>query len=180
MLILARKGQAIASTPHARVPMIAPEPNYFKCLLTSAVLTRSLLLLLLTVLAAPAWAQSALPASVSQALAAAKIPPGNAAVLVQEAGGHHEILRSNTAAPMNPASVMKLVTTYAALELLGPAYRWRTEAHLDGDNLILKGYGDPKLNYESFWMLLRNLRGRGLREIRGDVILDRSRFASVA
>ena len=89
---------------------------------------------------------------------------------------------------MNPASVMKLVTTFAALELLGPAYRWKTEVYADGTrhddvlegNLILRGYGDPKLNYESFWMLLRSLRGRGLREIRGDVLLDRSYFAAAA
>ena len=86
------------------------------------------------------------------------------------------------------SSVMKLVTTYAALELLGPAFRWKTEAYLDGarradvleGNLVLRGYGDPKLTYESFWLLLRGLRGRGLREIRGDVLLDRSYFAPVA
>ena len=78
---------------------------------------------------------------------------------------------------MNPASAMKIVTTYAGLELLGPAFRWKTEVYLDGDNLFLRGTGDPKLNLESFWMLLRNLRGRGLRELRGDVVLDRSYFA---
>ena len=85
---------------------------------------------------------------------------------------------------MNPGSVMKLVTTYAALELLGPAYRWKTEAYAtepvrDGalaGNLVLKGYGDPKLDLEAFWMLLRALRGKGLREIRGDLVLDRSFF----
>ncbi len=79
---------------------------------------------------------------------------------------------------------MKLVTTYAALELLGPAYRWKTEAYasaptregvLEGD-LLLKGYGDPKLDLEAFWILLRALRGKGLREIRGDLLLDRSHF----
>jgi len=75
---------------------------------------------------------------------------------------------------------MKLVTTYAALELLGSAYRWKTEAYLDGDNLVLRGYGDPKLTFESFWLLLRALRGRGLQEIRGDVLLDRSYFGTVA
>jgi D-alanyl-D-alanine carboxypeptidase/D-alanyl-D-alanine-endopeptidase (penicillin-binding protein 4) len=81
---------------------------------------------------------------------------------------------------MNPASVMKLVTTYSALELLGPAYRWKTEAYIDGNDVVLKGYGDPKLNLESFWMLLRALRGRGLRDIRGDLVLDRSYFGPVA
>jgi D-alanyl-D-alanine carboxypeptidase/D-alanyl-D-alanine-endopeptidase (penicillin-binding protein 4) len=49
---------------------------------------------------------------------------------------------------------------------------------LDG-NLVLRGYGDPKLTYESFWLLLRGLRGRGLREIRGDILLDRSYFGPV-
>ena len=49
---------------------------------------------------------------------------------------------------------------------------------LAGD-LVLKGYGDPKLTLENFWLLLRDLRGRGLREIRGDLVLDRSYFTGV-
>src|SRR5688572_8391587 len=143
------------------------------------------LLLLLLFAALPAWAQSTLPASVNQALAAAKIPVGNVAVVVQEVGVHQEILRANAAAPLNPASVMKLVTTYAALEQLGPAYRWKTEVYaagtlqdgvLEGD-LVLRGGGDPKLDLEAFGRLVRALRGKGLREIRGGLVLDRSRFA---
>jgi D-alanyl-D-alanine carboxypeptidase/D-alanyl-D-alanine-endopeptidase (penicillin-binding protein 4) len=143
---------------------------------------RALLIALLA--AAPAAAQNTLPPQVAQALSTAKIPAANVAIVVQEVGVHHEVLRLNAAAPMNPASVMKLVTTYAALELLGPAYRWKTEAYaagplqdgvLDGD-LVLKGYGDPKLDLEAYWMLLRALRGKGLREIRGDLVLDRSYF----
>lgn len=139
-------------------------------------------------LAAPgpsALGNDALPATVAQALRAAGIPPGNVALLVQEVGSPRGSLALNPAAPMNPASTMKLVTTYAGLELLGPAYRWRTEAYLNGNlregvlegDLVLKGYGDPKFDYEAFWMLLRGLRGKGLREIRGDLLLDRSRFA---
>jgi D-alanyl-D-alanine carboxypeptidase/D-alanyl-D-alanine-endopeptidase (penicillin-binding protein 4) len=81
---------------------------------------------------------------------------------------------------------MKLVTTLAGLEVLGPAYRWRTNAYLDGvlkegvlqGNLMLKGMGDPKLSFESFWLLLRALRDRGLREVRGDLVLDRSYFTT--
>jgi D-alanyl-D-alanine carboxypeptidase/D-alanyl-D-alanine-endopeptidase (penicillin-binding protein 4) len=142
------------------------------------------LLLLLLIAALPAWAQSTLPASVGQALATAKIPTTNVAVVVQEVGVHQETLRVNAGAPMNPASVMKLVTTYAALEQLGPAYRWKTEAYatapvqdgmLDGD-LVLRGGGDPKLDLEGFGRLLRALRGKGLRDIRGSLVLDRSRF----
>src|SRR5262249_2786803 len=75
----------------------------------------------------------------------------------------------------------------AGLELLGPAYTWQTEAYaagtMNGDvltgDLVLKGYGDPKLTLENFWLLLRELRGRGLREVRGDLVLDRSYFSGI-
>jgi D-alanyl-D-alanine carboxypeptidase/D-alanyl-D-alanine-endopeptidase (penicillin-binding protein 4) len=121
-----------------------------------------------------------LPSPVRHALAAAGIPQSAAHVVVQDLATGRTRLSVNARKPVNPASVMKLVTTYAALELLGPAYRWKTEVYVDGDNLVLRGFGDPKLNYESFWMLLRNLRGRGLRDIPGDVVLDRSWFGPVA
>ena len=132
---------------------------------------------LLCIALLPGVAGGQLPKEVADGLRSAGIPLSNVGVVVQEVGASRPWLIMNSHQPLNPASTMKLVTTYAALELLGPAYRWKTEAYLDGENLLLKGYGDPKLNYESFWMLLRNLRGRGLREIRGDVILDRSYFA---
>ena len=144
-------------------------------------------LVLLSVLALLAQAQGTLPSPVAQALAAARIPSASAAAVVQEAGAPRASLNVNPAAAMNPASVMKLVTTYAALELLGPAYRWKTEVFagapvrdgvLEG-NLVLRGDGDPKLDLESFWMLLRALRDRGLRDIRGDLVLDRSRFERI-
>jgi D-alanyl-D-alanine carboxypeptidase/D-alanyl-D-alanine-endopeptidase (penicillin-binding protein 4) len=150
------------------VLIIKAMPRHFKTLLVLLVLTCSA-------------AQAAeLPRPVRQALRAAGIPESSAHVVVQEVGGGRPSLSVNSRAAVNPASVMKLVTTYAALELLGPAYRWKTEVYLDGDDLILRGRGDPKLDYESFWMLLRNLRGRGLRDLRGDLVLDRSYFGPVA
>ncbi len=126
-----------------------------------------------------------MPAPVARALKAAGVPPSSVAVLVQEVDARMPRASFNAGTPMNPASVMKLVTTYAALELLGPAYTWKTEAYasgplkdgvLEGD-LVLRGSGDPKLGFEQFWLLLRQLRARGLREIRGDLVLDRSHFA---
>jgi D-alanyl-D-alanine carboxypeptidase/D-alanyl-D-alanine-endopeptidase (penicillin-binding protein 4) len=148
--------------------MIAAMPRLFKTFL---------LLSALTFLGA---AHAQLPATVLQGLRDARVPQASVSIVVQEVGARRPSLALNAEVSRNPASVMKLVTTYAALELLGTAYRWKTEVYQDGDNLILKGYGDPKLNYESFWMLLRNLRGRGLREIRGDVVLDRSHFAAIS
>ena len=117
-----------------------------------------------------------LPHPVEQALTKAGIARSNVAVVVQEAGSARTALAINSRAAMNPASVMKLVTTYSALELLGPAYRWKTEVYAEGEDLYLKGYGDPKLNLESFWLMLRALRARGLRDIKGDIYLDRSWF----
>ena len=89
---------------------------------------------------------------------------------------------------MNPASTMKLLTTFAALDLLGPAYTWQTQAFINGslDNGVLKGdlylqgSGDPKLTFDHFALWLREMRQRGLREIRGDLVLDRHAFALVA
>ena len=135
-------------------------------------------LLALLVLATPAACLAAgLPAAMQKELRAVGIPDSSVAVVVQEAGAAAPALAWRAPATMHPASVMKVLTTYAALELLGPAYRWKTEAYLDGDDLVLRGYGDPKLTYESFWLLLRALRTRGLRDIKGDVVLDRSFFA---
>jgi len=135
----------------------------------------------------PAQAQDALPGPVATALRAAGVPVSNVAVVVQQVGSDRPSLKHQPNTAMNPASTMKLVTTYAALEILGPAYRWKTEAAIDGalsdgllqGNLVLRGTGDPKLNLEAFWMLLRALRGKGLRDIRGDLMLDRSHFAPV-
>ena len=141
-------------------------------------------LLLLFVLAAKAASAQPLPPSVEQALKRAQIPLSGVAAYVQDVDGGRPHVAYNAAQAMNPASTMKLVTTYAALELLGPTYTWKTEAYAAGKleggvlqgNLILKGYGDPKLTLQNFWLLLRRLRALGLRDIRGDLVLDRSYF----
>ena len=148
--------------------MIATMPRVFK--------TFGVLLALTSCLAYGAD----LPKPVVQALRAAGIPQSSVGAVVQEVGAARPSVSHEANDSMNPASVMKLVTTYTALELLGPAYRWKTEVYLDGNDVVLKGYGDPKLNYESFWMLLRSLRGRGLKDLRGDLVLDRSYFGAVA
>jgi D-alanyl-D-alanine carboxypeptidase/D-alanyl-D-alanine-endopeptidase (penicillin-binding protein 4) len=86
--------------------------------------------------------------------------------------------------PANPASLMKLVTTFAGLDLLGPAWTWTTPVWLQGSvhdgvlegNLVIKGTGDPKLVVERVWLILRRVQQMGVREIRGDIVLDRSAF----
>jgi serine-type D-Ala-D-Ala carboxypeptidase/endopeptidase (penicillin-binding protein 4) len=125
-----------------------------------------------------------LPQSVKQALRQAHIPLNSVGIVVHEVNARKALIGINATQVMNPASTMKLLTTLAGLEMLGPAYKWKTEAWLEGKldegvlqgDLILKGYGDPKFTIEQFWLWLRELRARGLREIRGDLVLDRSLF----
>ncbi len=126
-----------------------------------------------------------LPATVAQALKTAGIPTSAVGIHVQQIGSTRARLGLGATQAMNPASVMKLVTTYAALETLGPAYTWTTEAWAAGElsngvlagDLYLRGSGDPRLTFEDFWLLLRQLRARGVSDIRGALVLDHSRFA---
>ncbi|MEQ1772230.1 MAG: D-alanyl-D-alanine carboxypeptidase/D-alanyl-D-alanine-endopeptidase [Burkholderiales bacterium] len=127
-----------------------------------------------------------LPPPVAQALARAGIAETSVGVYVHEIGAAEPVVAHRAEQPLNPASVMKLVTTYAGLELLGPAHQWSTDIYTEGvmlqdvlvGNLIIKGGGDPKFTIENFWMLLRALRAKGVREIRGDVLLDRGLFTT--
>ncbi len=149
--------------------------------------SRRYLLLFFLLWLGPAAADS-LPAPVRAALKEAGLPQSSLGVWVQDTQARRALLDVGAERAMNPASTMKLVTTYAALELLGPAYRWKTETYAGGpltgevlnDGLILKGYGDPKLTLENFWLLLRDLRQRGVRDIRGGVLLDQSHFEPAA
>ena len=144
---------------------------------------RLLPLLALAILSRPALADG-LPPNVLGALKAAQIPAASVSVVVQPVDAGKPLVAHNAAQAMNPASVMKLVTTYAALDLLGPAWTWKTTAWteaaaVDGvlrGNLNLKGSGDPRFAIEHLAGLLRQLQVRGIRHIAGDVILDRSAF----
>ncbi|MDO8447230.1 MAG: D-alanyl-D-alanine carboxypeptidase/D-alanyl-D-alanine-endopeptidase [Rhodoferax sp.] len=129
-----------------------------------------------------------LPPEVDAALARAKVPRDAVSLLVVDAEGKSPPRLSHRAnVPVNPASVMKLVTTYAALELLGPAFSWSTPVFVEGavrdgtlfGNLYIKGQGDPKLVIERLWLLLRRVQGLGIHKIAGDIVLDRSAFEAV-
>ena len=129
-----------------------------------------------------------LPDTVSAALRGAAIPASASAIVVLPLAPGGVTIEANESQPMNPASTMKLVTTYTALGVLGPAYTWRTEAFATGalrrdvleGNLLIRGGGDPKLVIENLWLMIQRIRGYGIREIRGDVVLDRSAFEPLA
>jgi D-alanyl-D-alanine carboxypeptidase/D-alanyl-D-alanine-endopeptidase (penicillin-binding protein 4) len=126
-----------------------------------------------------------LPPGIALVLTGHGISPDDVSILVQEGAAAEPILSHLADVPRNPASVMKLVTTWVALEVLGPAYEWPTEVYFGGDfdgrvlhgDLGIKGYGDPFLVVEEFWKMLRVLRGLGLQEIDGNLLLDDSYFS---
>jgi len=142
-----------------------------------------------------AFAQIPLPVSVE--LARAKVPPEAVALLVAEVGhGQTPRLSHQSALSMQPASVMKLVTTFAALDTLGPAFTWNTAVYLDSKvdskgkskpgekvfhgDIYIRGQGDPKLVVERLWLLMRRVQGLGIQKIDGDIVIDRSAFAPVS
>ena len=126
-----------------------------------------------------------LPTSITNLLKKYKIPQDNLSIYVRDLYSSKPLLEHNADKLRNPASTMKLLTTFAALKKLGPNYSWRTEIWLRGElkegvlagDLIIKGYGDPFLIYENFWKLVKTLRDKGLKEIQGDIIIDNSYFS---
>ncbi|MCM2313035.1 MAG: D-alanyl-D-alanine carboxypeptidase, partial [Steroidobacteraceae bacterium] len=89
---------------------------------------RLLACLLLVCCATPLSARDRpyLPPEVERVLTQRRIPGTSLSVLVREVGRDEPLVSYNAAVPRNPASTMKVLTTYAALEMLGPAYAWRT------------------------------------------------------
>jgi D-alanyl-D-alanine carboxypeptidase/D-alanyl-D-alanine-endopeptidase (penicillin-binding protein 4) len=141
----------------------------------------------------PAWfllvsasAHAQLPAAVEEALMRARVPASAVAFLVVDAQDAKAVprLQHRSEAPMQAASVMKLFTTYAALDLLGPAFSWSTPVYIDGPvrdgtlsgNLYIQGQGDPQLVLERLWLLLRRVQSLGIARISGDIVLDNSAF----
>ena len=177
------------------------------------MLRRPCLLLAAALLAAPAFAQAPLPPEVVQALARAGVPvtavsmvvsplpppPGTVTRVpepVNPSGERNPApapasmalppprLAWQADVPMNPASVMKLVTTYAGVDLLGPNHLWRTRVYTQGHisngvlngDLLIQGSGDPKLVVERLHELMRAIQDKGIRVIRGNILLDNSVF----
>lgn len=142
--------------------------------------------LLFFLLANTAFSNEAfIPDSLERSLEYAKIPTSSVSLIIQPLDGGAPIVNLNPDVSRNPASTIKIVTSYSALSILGPAYRWRTEFYLLGElengvlkgGLGIKGYGDPYFVIEDFWALLRQLRRKGIQKIEGDLVLDDSFFA---
>ena len=132
----------------------------------------------------PGAGAGTLPAPLATAARGLGLAPGDISFWVQAVDGGPPRVAFNADAPRNPASVMKLVTTFAALEGLGPAYTWDTEIFAEppdragrvAGNVWVRGVGDPYLVAEDFWKLADGLRHQGLTRIDGEVVFDNSYY----
>ncbi|MEY3864412.1 MAG: hypothetical protein RL183_1298 [Pseudomonadota bacterium] len=138
------------------------------------------------------FAKDFLPAPVESAIKKSGIPKEAISISVDKITsqqGHatfnsHDVIHWQESLGMNPASTMKLVTSLAAMEMLGPQYRWKTDLFTNGQiskgtlrgDLLIRGSGDPKLIPEEVNKLLANLKASGVKNIHGDLIFDRSAY----
>lgn len=130
-------------------------------------------------------AHAGLPPEFVRTMREAGIPLTDVAVMVQAVGAPQPVLSHRATQAMNPASVMKLLTSVVALEKLGPAFVWKTDLWTVGEmrnrtlfgDLVIKGYGDPTLTLERMWLLQRDVKARGIDAVQGNLILDTQYFA---
>ena len=141
--------------------------------------------LLTTICAAPAPAQTGAPAPIARSISAQRLPAAAVSFAIVDPDSGRVITGLNVNTPRSPASTIKVLTTFASLDMLGPAYVWHTNAFirgrisdgvLDGD-LILRGGGDPYMTLERWWSFTRTLHDKGLNTIPGDIVIDNTAFA---
>ena len=130
------------------------------------------------------FAQNILPDELADLLQKSGFERKGIGLYIQDVDAAKPLAAYQADKPLNPASVVKLVTTAASLGLLGSGYRWSTDVYytgrMEGDtlkgDLYFRGNGDPYLTPERFWLLLNRVSILGIKKITGDVIVDSSYF----
>ncbi len=129
-------------------------------------------------------ALKSLPFAVKHKLHAAKLSANGMSAYVQDVNSSKPLLGHQAMTSRVPASVMKLITSYAALGTLGPKYRWPLDVYTQGKvrngtlkgDLIIKGYGSPEFNKAALRKVLHGIRNKGIRNVSGRVVFDNSYF----
>jgi serine-type D-Ala-D-Ala carboxypeptidase/endopeptidase (penicillin-binding protein 4) len=117
------------------------------------------------------------PAVIEQTMTAQGLPASAVSFVVLDADSGRVIMSQNPTAPRSPASTIKTVTTFAALDLLGPTFTWQTRAWNSGGDLFLQGGGDPYITMERWWSFVQGLRLAGMKSIPRDIVIDNTAFS---
>ncbi len=150
-------------------------------------------LLLAAPAGAPAQSPEEIQPKINQLLKRAGIRSTDWGMEITDPDSGQTLVSVNPDKPFLPASVIKVVTTAAALEKLGPEFTFRTGVYTNGvlnpdgtleGDLILVGRGDPNLGdgtgelltKPALALLAENLEALGLRRIQGDIVGDDSYF----
>jgi len=126
----------------------------------------------------------ALPDTIVRWMQTLELPEQSLSVVVREVDTGAEPIHHRAEEMRTPASLIKLVTTQAALDLLGPAFVWQTPLYVSGPiqggvlrgDVYVKGSGDPKFNLEAATKLLQSLKAMGVQRIEGDWVIDKTLF----
>lgn len=113
-----------------------------------------------------------------------KISRNNVSIIVQKIGSNSYAASVNPNKAMTPASVVKIITTYSALEKLGPNYRWPTKFYTTGPvnkgklkgNLVVQAFGNPDLISEDIPEMAAGIKAAGIKSIKGNIIIDQYFF----
>ncbi len=131
----------------------------------------------LSAAAAAGGSASAAPPAIAQLMAAQRLPSSALSFVIVDADTGRVVMSHNPDTPRSPASTIKTVTTFAALDMLGPAFLWQTRAWLHDGDLYLQGGGDPYITLERWWSFVQGLRAQGLNSIPGDIVIDNGAFS---
>src|SRR5664280_535399 len=127
-------------------------------------------------------------------LADSSLVHASVSLCVSDANSGDVIIDYNSGISLTPASVLKVITSAAALELLGPGYTFKTTVGYTGTlnkrsgllkgNIIIHGGGDPALgskyfsdhyaNFLNNWV--SEIKKLGIKRIKGKVITDDSYY----
>jgi len=144
-----------------------------------------LVLLYASLFSTAAPAAPDLSSKIAQTLELERLPSSAESFVVIDPETGRVLASQSPNTARSPASTIKTVTTFAALDMLGPAFVWHTLALargtmqngvLDGD-LILQGGGDPYMTLERWWSFAQALRAKGLKSIKGDIVIDNTAFS---
>lgn len=126
-----------------------------------------------------------MPHAIIEEIRKSGIKKKDVSIYIKEAGNGGRVVASlNAGKTRIPASVIKVLTTYAALLKLGFDYRWPTKFYMTGTlkkgvlkgDLLVKGFGDPTLNDKDLDKIVASIKAKGIRKITGNIVIDRSYF----